>query len=143
MVLMARINIVTPVYFSCKESCSACCEINGGLVVVNEQEIKAISSHLKLSEKKFLARYTVQNGKHTCLIDRDERACIFLEDNKCQIYPVRPFQCKTFPFWPQNVKSEKRWATIMEECPGIGEGKPYSHEEIEKVFKGAPVDSDK
>lgn len=29
-----------------------------------------------------------------------EPACIFLENNKCKVYPVRPHQCLSYPFWP-------------------------------------------
>lgn len=29
------------------------------------------------------------------------KPCVFLtEDNKCSIYPVRPYQCIAYPFWP-------------------------------------------
>ena len=31
----------------------------------------------------------------------DELACVFLtKTKKCSIYPVRPLQCLTYPFWP-------------------------------------------
>jgi Fe-S-cluster containining protein len=40
-------------------------------------------------------------------------ACIFLdmETNHCQIYPVRPIQCSTYPFWTSILESEYHWNT--------------------------------
>ncbi|KAA3617542.1 MAG: YkgJ family cysteine cluster protein [Calditrichaeota bacterium] len=140
---MPRINIKTPIYFKCKDDCSNCCKISGGFVVIREVEIKPIAKHLKISVDEFLKQFTRKEGKYLCLIDRDGEDCIFLKDQKCSIYPVRPIQCRTFPFWPQNLKTEKRWFMIEDECPGIGEGKAFSKEEIEAIFKGKSVDSQK
>jgi Fe-S-cluster containining protein len=38
-------------------------------------------------------------------------SCIFLdqETNFCQIYPVRPIQCSTYPFWSNVLKNEYNW----------------------------------
>jgi len=138
---MARINVSLPIRFECQQGCANCCKINGGLVVVSDIEVKNISKYLNISQEDFLNEYTLQVGKYTSLIDKNETDCIFLEDNKCSVYPVRPIQCRTFPFWPQNLKTEKRWLQIKGECPGIGEGKEFKKEEIEEVFKGKPVDS--
>jgi uncharacterized protein len=140
---MARINIKTPIYFKCQEDCSNCCKVSGGFVVVRDVEIEPIAKYLKLSADVFLKKYTREEGKYTCLVDREGEDCIFLKDDKCSIYPVRPIQCRTFPFWPQNLKTEKRWILIEDECPGIGSGKAFSKEEIEAIFKGKPVNSEK
>ena len=138
---MPRINIQTPVHFKCQAGCSSCCTTNGGTVAISENDIKRISGYLKISVPEFEKKYTRRIGSQSALTDKDENACIFLEKHKCLIYPVRPGQCKTFPFWPQNLKSEKRWHIIMDECPGIGTGKAFSRNDIEEIFKGKPVDS--
>ncbi|RMH62295.1 MAG: YkgJ family cysteine cluster protein [Calditrichaeota bacterium] len=141
---MPRINIELPVYFQCRKECSKCCEINGGYVFVTDTNIKKIARFLKLTPQEVIRRHTYAVGEKRSLKDRDGKACIFLnEEGKCGIYPVRPLQCRTFPFWPQNVKSEKRWQQVMDDCPGIGEGKPYGRDDIEAVFNGAAVDSEK
>ncbi len=140
---MPRINIKTPIFFKCQDNCSNCCKVSGGFVVVRDVEIKPITKHLKISVDEFIKHYARREGKYLCLIDRDGEDCILLKDDKCLIYPVRPIQCRTFPFWPQNLKTEKRWFSIQDECPGIGEGNAFSKEEIEKVFKGKPVNSKK
>ncbi len=141
---MPRINIPLPVLFRCRDDCSRCCEINGGYVFVNAANIHRIARFLKRSEAEVIQEFTYPVGEKRSLKDRDGKACIFLDTRgRCSIYPVRPLQCRTFPFWPQNVKSEKRWHQVMEDCPGIGEGKSYNKEAIEAVFNGAPVNSEK
>ncbi len=140
---MARINIKTPIYFKCQDGCSNCCKVSGGFVVVRDVEVEPIAKHLKIPADDFIKNFTRKEGKYTCLVDHAGEDCIFLEEDKCVIYPVRPIQCKTFPFWPQNLKTEKRWILIENECPGIGTGKAFSKEEIEAIFKGKPVNSEK
>ena len=139
---MPRINIETPVRFKCQQGCSNCCK-SGGVVLISVEDVAKISKYLKLSKEDFLKRYTKKDSNKIFLIDQEINDCIFLEYDKCRIYPVRPVQCKTFPFWPQNMKSEKRWNTIMDECPGIGEGKEYTRQDIEDIFRGKPVNSKK
>ena len=48
----------------------------------------------------------------------DNYACVFFDEEKkrCSIYPVRPLQCRTFPFWEQFKNDEDE---VRKECPGI------------------------
>lgn len=50
-----------------------------------------------------------------------ENQCRFLVGGKCSVYEDRPTQCRTFPFWPENV-DPKSWKRISEVCPGIDQG---------------------
>lgn len=56
--------------------------------------------------------------------------CVFFEKQGCRIYPVRPRQCRTFPFWTANLRSEVRWQKISRACRGIGKGRQYTKSEI-------------
>ena len=59
--------------------------------------------------------------------------CIFLKDNKCSIYQVRPKQCRTFPWWVENLVSEESWKRAEKECEGISNEAPLvPHKEIKK-----------
>ncbi len=51
------------------------------------------------------------------------------------IYSVRPNQCRTWPFWPSNLKNPGDWNKAAQKCPGINRGKLYSFEEIERIKK--------
>ena len=48
--------------------------------------------------------------------------CIFW-DGGCTVYSVRPRQCRTFPFWPENIDSRESWNAVKETCHGAGKGK--------------------
>ena len=65
-----------------------------------------------------------------------EEACRFLrEDHTCAIYPVRPKQCATWPFWEENLERERWEGPVRERCPGIGQGRLHSAEEIERLAR--------
>jgi len=139
---MARINIITPVKFECQKGCSNCCK-SGGVVHISEEDVTNISKYIKISRDEFWKKYTTIEGKKIYLKEQEIDDCIFLKDDKCTIYPVRPTQCRTFPFWPQNVKSEKRWKMVMDECPGISEGEEFTKQDIEASFNGKAITSEK
>ncbi|MGI0406107.1 YkgJ family cysteine cluster protein [Helicobacter himalayensis] len=46
--------------------------------------------------------------------------CIFFENGKCAIYPVRPKQCRDFPFWESHKILDADSKEALElECKGI------------------------
>jgi Fe-S-cluster containining protein len=51
------------------------------------------------------------------------------------IYPVRPSQCRSWPFWPGNLNSAGAWNTAAQKCAGINRGRLHSCEEIQKIRK--------
>ena len=97
-------------------------------------EINDLATHLNLPIDEFTNQYLELHDGKFVLKSRDV-ACIFLENDVCTVYEARPIQCRTFPFWPANLKSLYRWKIIMLECEGIGQGKHYSRSEIETIIK--------
>lgn len=84
--------------FHCR-GCGACCRWEG-IVRVSAQELTDIAEYLQMTEEEFRQRYTLIafDRKSLILTDREDGACVFLtEDNRCQIHPVKPLQCRTFP----------------------------------------------
>jgi hypothetical protein len=58
--------------------------------------------------------------------------CRFLKNNRCSVYAGRPTQCRTWPFWPELLKSRKAWnREVTGFCPGVGKGPVRSPDEIE------------
>lgn len=86
-----------PIFWEC-DRCTACCRWPGQ-VKVTEDEIRRIASHLGLLEAEFIQQYLRLSPDRTRLIleDREDRACVFLEDGNCRIQPVKPQQCRDFP----------------------------------------------
>jgi len=123
--------------FECVQCGRCCAGPEEGFVWVTPDEIAAIAEHLGISVDEMRDKYCKREGRRWTLIERDDnRDCIFLvEDERgrkvCRIYPVRPTQCRTWPFWPTNLTSEHAWAMAGLRCPGINRGKVFPCHEIE------------
>ncbi len=122
-------------HFQCM-GCGNCCSgPDEGYIWVKPEEIELIADFLDISVKDFKNRYTRRVGLRTTILeDKKTKDCIFLnEDKGCDIYPVRPNQCRTWPFWDANLKNSDRWNYAANVCPGINRGKLYTVNEIEEI----------
>ena len=129
--------------FTCTQ-CGNCCTGPPGYVWFNEAEAVAIAEYLGLSEAAFREQYAHQAlGRWTLNevpIGAGQYDCVFLKSDEqgrrgCSIYPVRPHQCRTWPFWPENLASPRSWQRAGRTCPGMtagneGAGKLYPINEI-------------
>lgn len=88
-----------------------------------------MAAHLRLDVPAFLKKYTEKADGFTSLVSRPDGPCVFYQDG-CTIYPVRPIQCSTFPFWGDVVKSPHRWQEQAQKCKGMNKGKIW---EVDKV----------
>ena len=69
----------------------------------------------------------------------DKFDCVLLKRSKeagepatgCLVRSSRPSQCRTWPFWPENIRSPRDWARAGRRCPGIDKGPLHSLEEIQ------------
>lgn len=102
-----------------------CCTGASGHVWLTKTDILDISRKLDLDSDTFLKKYTrwIPRIKRWSLIEKqhdDEYHCIFLDSsNKCSIYEVRPTQCRTYPYWPSVMESQKTWNEEKPLCEGI------------------------
>ncbi len=129
--------------FECINDCSNCCQLSGGFVYLTEDEAVAIARYMETSEDLFMEWFVRWIDEKLALVDGPEEHCIFLENGRCSIYPVRPKQCRTYPFWPENMETKDRWALTKQMCPGIGKGRLFSAEEITAILKGSDLDSER
>jgi Fe-S-cluster containining protein len=60
--------------------------------------------------------------------------CPFLNYGQCSIYVARPWQCRTWPFWPENMDDDVWEKEVASWCPGVGKGRLYSPEEIRDIL---------
>ncbi len=120
--------------FECKQ-CSACCRFDPGYTFISDSEISNIAKFLNMKIPDFLETYcssvVTGEGVKISLRELSNYDCIFWK-NGCSIYPVRPIQCRTFPFWPSILKSKEVWNSMAKDCPGINSGKLFSKDEIQK-----------
>ena len=103
---------------------------------LDRDEIAAIARHLKLAEDGVMSRFCRRVLFRVSLQEQANGDCVLLTPAGCGVYPVRPLQCRTFPFWDMNISSRKTWQAAGERCPGIGRGKAYSRQEIEDLRDG-------
>ena len=95
--------------FQCTE-CGKCCSGAPGHVWVTPDEIAAIAEYMDLSVEDFSEKYVRRVGKRYSLTEQpDSYTCTLLKNKLCSIYPVRPKQCRTFPFWPEHLVSPEGW----------------------------------
>ncbi len=110
--------------FKCTE-CGQCCTGAPGYTWVSESEIVAIAAHLGLSLDEFGKKYLRLVNGHFALLEKPVTYdCIFLKDKKCQIYALRPKQCRTFPWWIRNLASKEEWEEVAQHCEGISPDAP-------------------
>lgn len=110
--------------FKCTE-CGQCCTGAPGYTWVSDAEIIAMASHFNLSLDDFGKKYLrLVNGKYALLEKTASYDCIFLKDKKCEIYQLRPLQCRTFPWWQQNLSSPEDWQEASQYCEGISSEAP-------------------
>lgn len=118
--------------FGCTRCCR-CCTGPPGYVWVTREEMVRIADLLSLSVSEFASEYCRRVWWRVSLQERRNGDCIFLTPEGCRIYSTRPSQCRTFPFWEQNLHNSECWEGLKGRCPGIGRGKLYSRNEIECI----------
>lgn len=124
--------------FKC-QGCGKCCYGFSGYVWLSSVDIKRIAKHLNLPIHNFLDKYARNiYGLYSLKeLKAPSYECIFFRDKKCEIYEVRPFQCRSYPFWPHMVDTPETWENNIKSCcPGSNatETLHHSKEEIEKLL---------
>jgi Fe-S-cluster containining protein len=125
-------------YFGCLE-CGACCSgPDPGYIWVRREEIRLIADFLGIPVEEVFSRFLKRVGFRTSIAERPgSRDCMFLERSGgralCAIYPVRPAQCRNWPFWAENLKSPASWNRAAAKCPGINRGRHYDLPTIDAI----------
>jgi len=121
--------------FACQQ-CGKCCWDEGDYtqVYVDREDIRQMTAHLELFPEEFFKRYVKRSEGFFVLRSRGG-ACIMLRGKQCRAYPVRPRQCRTWPFWPENLRRHVWYGEVKKRCPGVGKGRKYGVEEIERILR--------
>lgn len=100
-----------------------------------------MAAKMNISETEFYRRYARKVDGRWSLTEKmsdQGHDCIFLDRQSlpgkaiCGLYEVRPAQCRTWPFWPENLSSKRAWITAKKRtpCPGMDNGKLVPIERI-------------
>lgn len=130
------VTIDTSIYasgirFECT-GCGECCKSRGRYqyVYVTLPERRRLAQHFGLKTAAFTRSYCKKTDGFFHLINPSSD-CQFLDGVRCTVYAARPQQCRTWPFWPQNMKPKIWEQEVKPGCPGVGLGRLHSVEEIE------------
>lgn len=120
--------------FSClvPHGCDGHCCKGQGCIYIFPPDISRLIKHLSIDLETFLDEYTKPEMEacgvdesagmvpYLTLKEHEDGACLFLDEKGlCKIYHARPFQCRGYPFWNQNVRDEESWNNVIEYCPGV------------------------
>ncbi|HLL91140.1 MAG TPA: YkgJ family cysteine cluster protein [Tepidisphaeraceae bacterium] len=150
--------------FTCTQ-CGNCCTGGPGYVWISREEIVRLAEHLGLTPEQTVEKYCRKiDGKFSLNESRNSAGqydCVFLVEQKppraggrggaelpagatapvtkrgCGIYAARPLQCRTWPFWPENLTSRRRWDEVGKRCPGTNVGRSYTQQQIESIRDAA------
>jgi Fe-S-cluster containining protein len=159
--------------FTCTQ-CGNCCTGGPGFVWLEKSEIVALADYLEITAEEMVERYcrkisgkfSLKEIRHPA---RGQYDCIFVKEilvnagpdtakieqtrieqtrRVCSVYPARPLQCRTWPFWPENLGSKKAWKQAGRKCHGMDQGRHFDRQSIEAVRDAAewpesPPSSDK
>jgi Fe-S-cluster containining protein len=129
--------------FTCTQ-CGNCCSGPPGVVWISATEIRRLAEYLKITVAQATERYCRPiDGRWSLQENRNaqgEHDCIFLRTSNdgrgkrtCSIYPVRPLQCRTWPFWAGNLGNSEVWNRSAQRCPGMNHGRKFTQQEIDAL----------
>jgi Fe-S-cluster containining protein len=128
------------VNFDCNR-CGLCCgdtKQKTRHILLLEAEAKQISTQTSMQITDFSVAVVnklpyVFEMKKTC-----EGKCVFLKENQCSIYTLRPLICMFYPF---ELKFDKdKGLHVFDftvECPGVNQGKVFCQKDFKKLFEQA------
>jgi Fe-S-cluster containining protein len=142
--------------FTCSQ-CGNCCTGGPGYVWISREEIAKLALYLKITTEETVERYCRKVDGKFSLKERRSPAglydCIFLKETKvakrgedtvvhtiraCTVYPVRPLQCRTWPFWPENLSSRQAWDHAAKRCHGMNApGRTFTPEQVHAIRDAA------
>ena len=128
--------------FNCRQ-CGNCCDgPEEGYIWISKEEIIKLADFLKIAPQQLKKKYLRRVGLRYSLIEKQSsKDCIFLSRNpdqtiNCDIYHLRPLQCRTWPFWSENLRSPSTWKRAAQKCPGIDYGLWYDLPKITALRQG-------
>ncbi|MBN2527823.1 MAG: YkgJ family cysteine cluster protein [Deltaproteobacteria bacterium] len=115
--------------------CGNCCKENGeyAYLYLMPKNVDEIGAYLGMTSDEFMRVHCVTDSHGNVHATMVNGQCNFLEGNRCAVYPVRPMQCRSWPFLSENLNSSTWNGALKQICPGIGHGKRYTRDEIEAL----------
>ncbi len=128
--------------FTCTQ-CGNCCGGAPGYVWVSAAEIAALAGATGMAAEAFERLHVRPVGRRRSLKERPNGDCEFLRRTPagkafCSVYDARPRQCRTWPFWADNLETPEAWNDASAGCPGINSGQHHPLPVIQSALRGRP-----
>ena len=124
--------------FDCNR-CGLCCgdtKQKTRRIFLLEAEAKKIASHTSKQTTDFSWEIKDKFPYLYEMKKTSEGKCIFLKDNQCSIYLLRPLICRFYPFELKfDEKKRMHNFDFTLECPGINQGKLIGEKDFKKLFE--------
>lgn len=101
-----------------------------------------MAAFLGLTPESMTALYDIRPDDeaegHVIEVDEGYACRLLDEAGRCRVHPVKPAQCRTFPFWDELLDDRRAWRAAKRTCEGIDHpgGREYTAEEIERLRRG-------
>lgn len=119
--------------FDCIQ-CGECCKGFGG-TYVGAAEIEALAAFLKTTPQLVREKYCSPSGSRFVLTQGANGYCIFCEEKRCGIHPVKPRMCRAWPYIEGVLVDVANWDAMAASCPGMKTGQ--SPEKIRRCVRAA------
>jgi len=123
--------------FEC-EKCALCCGDTKDRVrriLLLEIEAKRISQKTHKGVDSFAEKLDGFEPYVYMMKKTENGKCVFLKDNLCTIYQIRPLICRFYPFELKEDENHKHAFAYTVECPAIGKGPYLGKCYFERLFK--------
>ncbi len=117
--------------FQCQQ-CGECCEGRGG-IFPTPGEIDLIAQYLEIPVAKINQNFLEPTPLGLAVKNKPAGGCIFNEQGRCRIHPVKPRICRDWPFLPAILLHENEFEATKEACPGLNPNS--SHEDFLKYWQ--------
>jgi Fe-S-cluster containining protein len=125
------------VRFKCNR-CALCCgdvEKRVRSILLLKSEADRILQKTLMSLDSFVERVD-ESGPYIYRMKKtNDGKCVFLRNNLCSMYQLRPLICKFYPFQLKNIGINRYSFIYTDECPGIGRGLQLRMRFFERLFK--------
>lgn len=99
-----------------------------------------MAAFLGLDLAAFEGRYLTPlgDGRKALVVQEGSTGCPLLDGDLCSVEPVKPGQCRAYPFWPELVGDPAAWRAERRHCEGIGRGPVWPAAEVRRSMAFDP-----
>jgi Fe-S-cluster containining protein len=104
--------------FKCT-GCGKCCTGTSKSVYVSQVDLERLACYLRMPVGRFVRKFTRTARGRRMLMSAPGGDCVFLTNKACSVYEARPTQCRTYPWWLDNIQDQESWEEAAKLCEGI------------------------